>query len=253
MTDRNVKTLLGRVALVTGASRGIGRAVALALAEAGAHVVALARTQGALEELDDDIKSLGSQATLVPVDIKDFDALDRLGAAIHQRWGRLDVFVGNAGILGPLTPLAHCDPKSWDQVMAVNVTANYRLIRSLDLPLRMSDAGRVVLLSSGAGHRADFKPYWGPYAISKSAVDSLVRTYAAEPLNLTRVRVMAVNPGPLRTHMRAAAMPGEDPLDLETPEDLAPKLLQFCLPSSTETGRLYDFPTDRILSFQAPA
>jgi NAD(P)-dependent dehydrogenase (short-subunit alcohol dehydrogenase family) len=247
------KPLAGRVALVTGASRGIGRAVCLALGQAGAHVIALARTQGGLEALDDAIKGIGGAATLVPLDITDFDALDRLGAVIHERWGKLDVFVGNAGVLGPLTPIAHCDPKSWDTVMAVNVTANYRLIRSLDLPLRASDAGRVVLLSSGAGHRADFRPYWGPYAISKSAVDSLARTYAAETVNLTPVRVMAVNPGPLRTRMRATAMPGEDPETLKTPDDLAPKLLRFCLPSSTETGKLYDFPTDTIRSFQGPA
>lgn len=253
MTDSIQKPLDGRVALVTGASRGIGRAVALELAKAGAHVIALARTQGALEALDDEIKQSGAQATLVPLNITDFDALDRLGASIHQRWGKLDVFVGNAGVLGPLTPIAHCDPKAWDQVIAVNVTANYRLLRSLDLPLRTSDAGRVVLLSSAAGNRAEFRPYWGPYAISKSAVDSLVRTYAAETVNLTPVRVIAVNPGPLRTRMRAAAMPGEDPMELKTPEDLAPKLLQFCLPASSVTGKLYDFPTDRILNFQAPA
>ena len=244
--------LRGRVALVTGASRGIGRAVALDLAKAGAHVVALARTQGALEALDDAIKAIGGAATLVPVNITDFEALDRLGAALFERWGKLDVFVGNAGVLGPLTPIAHCDVKAWDNVIAVNVTANYRLIRSLDLLLRSSDAGRVALLSSGAGHRADFRPYWGPYAISKSAVDSLVRTYAAETINLTPIKVMAVNPGPLRTRMRAAAMPGEDPETLKTPEDLAPKILELCLPSWSETGKLYDFPTDRVLSFQAP-
>ena len=171
-------------------------------------MVALARTQGALEELDDAIKAVGSSATLVPCNIKDSAALDRLGQALHERWGKLDIFVGNAGMLGPLTPLAHLDPKQWDEVMAINVTANMRLIRSLDLPLRSSDAGRVVLITSGAGHRTDFKPYWGPYAISKSAVDSIVRTYAAETVSLTPVRVMAFNPGPLRTRMRAQAMPG---------------------------------------------
>ena len=216
--------------------------------------MATARTQGGLEALDDAIKqATGESATLVPLDITDFQALDRLGAVLHERWGKLDVFVGNAGVLGPLTPLAHCDPKAWDQVFAVNVTANYRLIRSLDLLLRASDAGRVVLLSSGAGHRADFRPYWGPYAISKGAVDSLVRTYAAETATMTPVKVMAVNPGPLRTRMRAAAMPGEDPDTLKSPDDLAPKILALCLPSWTATGKLYDFPTDSVLSFQAPA
>ena len=250
---RSDKPLEGRVALVTGASRGIGRAACVALAEAGAHVVALARTQGALEELDDAVKATGSSATLVPCDIKDYAALDRLGAALHERWGKLDIFVGNAGVLGPLTPLAHLDPKQWDNVIAVNVTANVRLVRSLDPLLRASDAGRVVLLSSGAGHRAEFKAFWGPYAISKSAVDSIVRTYAAETCALTPIKVMAVNPGPLRTRMRAQAMPGEDKMTLKTPEELAPKIVTLCLPSWVETGKLYDFPTDRVLHFQGPA
>ncbi len=247
------KPLDGRVALVTGASRGIGRATCVALAEAGAHIVALARTQGALEALDDAVQAAGSSATLVPCDIKDYAALDRLGAALHERWGKLDIFVGNAGVLGPLTPLAHLDPKQWDDVLAVNVTANVRLIRSLDPLLRASDAGRVVLLSSGAGHRTDFKAFWGPYAISKSAVDSIVRTYAAETNALTPIKVMAVNPGPLRTRMRAQAMPGEDKMTLRTPEDLAPKIVTLCLPAWDQTGALYDFPTDMVLHFQGPA
>ncbi|WP_026606418.1 SDR family NAD(P)-dependent oxidoreductase [Methylocapsa acidiphila] len=242
----------GRIALVTGASRGIGRAVALALARAGAHVVALARTQGALEELDDAIRAEGGEATLAPCDVRDFPALDLLGAAIFERWGKLDIFIGNAGVLGPVSPLAHVEPKQWEDVLAVNVTANWRLIRSLDPLLRAADAGRVVLISSGAGHRADYKPYWGPYAISKAAVDALARTYAAETVNVSAVKVMAVNPGPLRTHMRAKAMPGEDPTILRTPEELAPKLLALCAQDWPETGKLYDFPTDRLLSFQAP-
>ena len=145
------RPLENRIALVTGASRGIGRAVAVELARQGAHVIALARTQGGLEELDDEIRGLGGEATLVPCDLKDFDALDRLGAAIFERWGKLDMFVGNAALLGAISPLPHLDPKEWDKVMAVNVTANYRLIRSLDMLLRASDAGRVVLMSSGAG------------------------------------------------------------------------------------------------------
>jgi NAD(P)-dependent dehydrogenase (short-subunit alcohol dehydrogenase family) len=245
--------LSGRLALVTGASRGIGRAVALELARQGAHVIALARTQGALEQLDDEIRALGQEATLVPCDIKDYEALDRLGGAIFQRWGKLDIFVGNAGVLGPITPLAHLDPKQWDDVMAVNVTANWRLLRSLDALLRASDAGRVVLMSSGAGHKAQFSPYWGAYAASKAAVDALVRTYAAETANTSAVRVMAVNPGPLRTRMRAAAMPGEDPMTLKKPEDIAPGIAELCAPAWTQTGKLYDFPQDRVLSFQGPA
>jgi NAD(P)-dependent dehydrogenase (short-subunit alcohol dehydrogenase family) len=248
----SARDLGGRIALVTGASRGIGRAVALELARAGVHVVALARTQGALEELDDEIRRLGSEATLVPCDVKDYPALDRLGAAIYERWKKLDIFVGNAGILGPVTPLAHVDPKQWDDVFAVNVTANWRLIRSLDVLLRASDAGRVVLISSGAGHKERFNPYWGPYAASKAALDAIVRTYAAETVNVSSVKVMSTNPGPLRTRLRAQAMPGEDPETLRTPEDFAPKVLIMCRADWTETGKVYDFPKNRVLAFQAP-
>ncbi|MEJ0094795.1 MAG: SDR family NAD(P)-dependent oxidoreductase [Methylocella sp.] len=245
-------SLGGRIALVTGASRGIGRAVALELARAGAHIIALARTQGALEELDDAIRALGGEATLTPCDIKDFDALDRLGRAIYERWGKLDILIGNAGVLGPVTPLGHVEPRQWEDTFAVNVTANWRLIRSLDPLLRASEAGRAVFISAGAGYAADFAPYWGPYVASKAALDALVRTYAAETKNITAVRVMAVNPGPLRTRMRASAMPGEDPMSLRTPEDLAPKIVALCGPNWTQTGKLYDFPQDRVLSFVAP-
>jgi NAD(P)-dependent dehydrogenase (short-subunit alcohol dehydrogenase family) len=244
------KPLSDRIAVVTGASRGIGRAAALALAAAGAHVVALARTQGALEELDDEIRAQGSSATLVPVDLQDLDALDRLGAAIHERWGKLDVLLGNAGILGELAPITHVDQPLWDAVMRINVTANYRLIRSLDPLLRASDAGRAVFVSSGAAHKCT--AYWGPYSISKAALEALVRTYAAETVT-TPVRAMLVNPGPLRTDMRRAAMPGEDPTTLRTPEDLAPHIVRMCLPAWTDTGKLYDFPQDKMLSFQMPA
>jgi NAD(P)-dependent dehydrogenase (short-subunit alcohol dehydrogenase family) len=247
------KSLSGRIALVTGASRGIGRAVSLELARRGAHVIALARTQGGLEELDDAIRALGAEATLVPCDITDYPALDRLGAAIYERWKKLDIFVGNAGILGPLTPVSHCDPDKWEKLMAVNVTANYRLLRSLDPLLRASDAGRVVLLSSGAAQRADYKAFWGPYATSKAAVDAMLRSYAADVVNVSNVKAMSVNPGPLRTKMRAAAMPGEDPLTLRTPEEFAPRLVDLCAPDWTETGKIYDFPSNRVLSFQGPA
>lgn len=243
------KGLANRVAVVTGASRGIGRAVALELARAGAHVVALARTVGGLEELDDAIRAAGGAATLVPVDIKDFDALDRLGAALHERWGKLDVLFANAGVLGPITPIGHVDPTSWDDVMAVNVTANWRLLRSLDPLLRASDAGRAVFLSSGAAHKC--LAYWGPYSISKAAVEALARTYAAETAS-TAVRVTIVNPGPLRTAMRAAAMPGEDPMTLRTPEEIAPKLVPLVSPEWTQTGLIYDFPQDRLLTPQMP-
>lgn len=238
------RSLAGRVALVTGASRGIGRAAALALAGAGAHVVALARTQGALEELDDAVGAAGGTATLVPADLKDLDAIDRLGPALHARFGRLDVLVGNAGILGELAPLTHLDQGVWDAVMAVNVTANWRLLRALDPLLRASDAGRAVFVSSAAAHHC--RAYWGPYSVSKAALEALVRTYAAETAT-TPVRAMLVNPGPLRTAMRRTAMPGEDPLTLRTPEDLAPHLLRLAGPGWTDTGLIYDFPQDRVL------
>ncbi len=246
-----------RIVLVTGASRGVGRAAAIAFARSGAHVVALARTQGALEELDDEIGALrpgvASPATLIPMDLRDHAAIDGLGEALYRRWGRLDALVGNAGVLGLLTPLHHLDPKDWDDVMAVNITANWRLIRSLDPLLRRSAAGRVAFVTSGAASRADLRAYWGPYAISKAALDALARTYAAETLNTSNVRVMLVNPGPLRTAMRAKAMPGEDPATLRTPEEFAPKLVEICSPQWTETGKLYDFPSDAVLSFRGPA
>lgn len=240
----------GRVAVVTGASRGIGRAVALALAAEGAHVIALARTQGGLEELDDEIRAAGGAATLVPVDLTDYDALDRLGAAIHERWGKLDMLFGNAGLLGPLAPLGHLDQKSWDQVMAVNVTANWRLIRSLDPLLRASDAGRAVFVTSGAGHKAN--AYWGLYATSKAALDMLARTYAAETAT-TNVRVMLLSPGGIATRMRASAFPGEDPQTLPPPEAVVPLALKVLSPDWQETGKLVDLRAEGVLSYRPPA
>ena len=247
-----IQKLGGRVALVTGASRGIGRAVALELAWAGAHVIALARTQGALEALDDQIRLAGGSATLVPCDLKDFEALDRLRAAVEQRWGRLDILFGNAGVLGPLSALNHLEPDEWDHVMAVNVTANWRLIRSFDALLRASDAGRALFTTSGVAHRATMRAYWGLYATSKAALETLVRTYAAETEN-TGIKVMLVQPGALRTRMRANAMPGEDPLTLKTPEDLAPKVAAMCAADWNRSGLVYDFPSDRVLGYQGMA
>jgi len=242
-----------RIALVTGASRGIGRAMALGLARQGVHVVALARTQGALEELDDEIRGGGGQSTLVPCDLADHDALDRLGATLFERYGRLDILVGNGGVLGPLSPLAHVSPKDWDRVIAVNATANWRLVRSLDPLLRASEAGRALFITSGVAHRAQMRPYWGPYAVSKAALEALARTYAAETAATGEVKVMLANPGPLRTRMRALAMPGEDPQTLKTPEEFVEKILPLCSPDCRESGRLYDFPTDKLLSFTSPA
>lgn len=240
-------TLQGRVALVTGASRGIGRALAIALAREGAHVVALARGQGALEFLYDEIVGFGGQATIVPLDVTEFDSLDRLGACIHERWKKLDILVGNAGMLGSLAPLPHVDPPQWSRLLDVNVTANWRLIRAMDVLLRASDAGRAVFVTSGAAQR--IKPYWGPYSVTKAALNALARAYAAETQNTSQVKAMLANPGPLRTQMRAAAMPGEDPQTLRTPEDLAPKLVALCRPDWSETGKLYDFPTDSVVDF----
>ncbi|MEO8302052.1 MAG: SDR family NAD(P)-dependent oxidoreductase, partial [Rhizomicrobium sp.] len=199
------KILEGRIALVTGASRGIGRASAIALAKAGAHVILVARTVGGLEEADDEIQKAGGTATLVPMNLRDGDAIDRLGASIYERWGRLDAFLGNAGVLGQLTPLAHLEPKIFQEVMEVNVTANWRLIRSLDPLLRQSDAGRVLFVTSGAAKK--HTPYWGAYSASKAALESLVLTYAVE-CETTNIKVNLINPGPIRTAMRKKAMPG---------------------------------------------
>jgi NAD(P)-dependent dehydrogenase (short-subunit alcohol dehydrogenase family) len=187
----------------------------------------------------------------VPVNLKDLDALDRLGGAIHERWGKLDVLFGNAGILGELAPIAHIDQPVWDEVMAINVTANYRLIRSLDPLLRASDAGRAIFVTSGAAHKCT--AYWGVYSVSKAALEALVRTYAAETVT-TPVKAMLLNPGPLRTAMRRAAMPGEDPLTLKTPEDIAPHVVKLALPAWAETGKIYDFTQDgRVIEPQKPA
>jgi NAD(P)-dependent dehydrogenase (short-subunit alcohol dehydrogenase family) len=238
------KKLEGRVALVTGASRGIGRAIALKLAAEGAHVIATARTVGGLEELDDDIQAVGGSATLVPMDIKDFEGIDRLGTPIAGRWGKLDILVGNAGILGSLTPLQHLKPGTWDDLMAINVTANYRLIRSLEPLIRASDAGRAVFVTSGAAHKA--RAYWGGYAVSKAALEALVNTWAAE-LESTPTRINLLNPGPIATRMRRQAMPGEDQATLQTPEQLADAAIALCLPELTSTGAIFDFKDGTLI------
>jgi NAD(P)-dependent dehydrogenase (short-subunit alcohol dehydrogenase family) len=232
------RPLVGRIALVTGASRGIGAALALELAQAGAHVVAVARTVGGLEELDDAIRTAGGSATLVPLDLRDSDGIARLGAALNERYRRLDVLIGNAGIPGPSSPLGHVEPKAWEEVMAVNVTANWQLIRCMDPLLQLSDAGRVVFLTSGAAVNA--RAYRGPYSASKAALEVLARTYAAENLS-TRVRVNLFNPGPTRTRMRATVMPGEDPASLPAPEAVAQRILALCLPTFADTGKRFDF------------
>jgi len=232
--------LAGKVVLVTGASRGIGFAAAVEAARRGAHVVAVARTVGGLEELDDEIQDLGSAATLVPLDLRDGDAIDRLGAAIFERWGALDGLVGNAGQLGVLSPLPHVKPEDFDKVMAVNVTANFRLLRATDLLLRQSAAGRVVFVSSSSARSA--RPFWGLYAASKAAVDAMAKSYAGEVAQ-TKVKVNVFYPGAVRTAMRAKAMPGENPEVLPKPSDIAPKLIDLISPAVKESGRLFNIET----------
>ena len=232
------RTMEGRIALVTGASRGIGRAAALALAQAGAHVILVARTVGGLEEADDEIQKFGGTATLVPMNLRDSDAIDRLGASIYERWGRLDAFLGNAGVLGQLTPLAHLEPKTFQEVMEVNVTANWRLIRSLDPVLRQSDAGRVLFVTSGAARK--HTPFWGAYAVSKAALESLALTYAAE-CETSKIKVNLLNPGPMRTAMRRKAMPGEDPSLLPAPEDITPRVVEMLSPGYERNETIISF------------
>ncbi len=241
----------GRIALVTGASRGIGRALALGLARRGAHVVALARDVAALEALDDEIRAAGGEApTLVPVDLRDDPALNRLGRALGERWGRLDCFVASAGVLGPLTPVADLEPQALGTLLHINLVANQRLIHALDPLLRAAPAGRAILLSSSAAWRG--RPFWGGYAITKAALEAMGRAWAAEVAH-AGVCVTMVNPGATRTAMRAEAMPGEDPMTLPAPGELVEPLLSLLSPDFTETGRIYDFPTRTLQAFLPPA
>ena len=232
--------LVGKTALVTGASRGIGYAAAKAYAAAGAHVIAVARTVGGLEELDDEIKEAGGSATLVPLDLKDGEGIDRLGGAIYERWGKLDILLANAGILGSITPVGHISPKEFDDVMAINVTANWRLIRSLDQLLRQSTSGRALFISSSAVRKR--RPYWAAYSMSKAALEAMAVTYAKETKQ-TPIKTIIINPGPLRTAMRAKAVPGEDPSSLKTPADIAPHLVDLSVADLQRSGVLWDFPT----------
>lgn len=242
--------LSGRIALVTGASRGIGYHTAKQLAAAGAHVIAVARTVGGLEELDDEIKAAGGQATLVPLDLTDMAGIDRLGGSIHERWGKLDILVANAAILGVVAPIGHVEAKVFDKVMAVNVTATWRLIRSVDPLLRLSDAGRAVVVTSNAAHSA--RAFWAPYAASKAAVETLMRSWADETRNL-RLRVNAFDPGRTRTAMRAQAMPGENPETVPHPSEVAVHMLPLVDPALTRTGLIYQAREQRWVSYQQPA
>jgi NAD(P)-dependent dehydrogenase (short-subunit alcohol dehydrogenase family) len=233
------KPLKDRLAFVTGASRGIGRAVALALAKEGAHVVVTARTVGGLEELDDEIRAAGGKATLLPLDLRNGEKLDQIGPTLFQRWGKLDIFVSCAGILGPLSPLHHVTEDAWKAVLDTNLTANWRLIRTLDPLLKRSEAGRAVFATS-SGRASGKYAYWGPYAVSKAGLETLVKTYAQE-LSDTTVRANLVDPGGVRTQMRAKAFPGEDPNTLPTPEDVVPLFLELIAPACTENGRIVNF------------
>ncbi len=234
----------GKLALVTGASRGIGYHCALELASEGAHVIATARTVGGLEELDDDIRNDGGQATLVPHDLTDLDGIDRLGASVYERWGKLDILVGNAGILGGLSPVEHIDVKTFDKVFKLNVAANWRLMRSMSPLLRQSEAGRAVFMISDMQDVP--KPFWAVYQSSQAALKTLVQTWAAENLN-TSLRINLLNPGPVRTALRAEAMPGENKETLSHPSDVAKSLLPLVQSDQRETGRVFDY-----LSLQKP-
>lgn len=222
-----------RIAFVTGASRGIGAAVAKALAKAGVHVVACARTTGGLEALDDEIRQAGGSASLMPLDLLDLDAVDTIGPALLERFGRCDILIGNAGMLGTLGPVAHGDPKEWQRVFDLNVMTNFRLIRTLDPLLRASNAGRAVFTSSGMARKAE--AYWGAYATSKAALDMMVKVYAME-VEKTALRVNLVNPGPVDTAMLAQAFPGGFSGKASAPEDLAPLFVELASPACTRHG-----------------
>ena len=226
-----------RVALITGASRGIGAAVAKRFAAEGAHVVLVARTVGGLEEVDDEIKALGGSATLVPCDVSDFDRIDHLGPPLLERFGRLDIFVGNAAILGTMTPLAQYDADAWREVFDVNVHANWRLMRVVEPLLRLSDAGRAILVTSAAARQR--KAYWGAYAITKAALETMTQVWAAELAN-TEVRVNLLSPGATRTQMRAMAFPGEDPQTLKIPEDLSEAFLELASAACQRHGEMVE-------------
>jgi NAD(P)-dependent dehydrogenase (short-subunit alcohol dehydrogenase family) len=231
-----------RIALVTGASRGIGRASAIALAASGCHVLLSARTAGALEEVDDEIRAAGGSASIVKLNLAHGDKVDALGPSLYPRWDRLDVLVAAGGILGRLGPLAHLPNEEWDQVLAVNLTANWRLIRSLDPLLRQAEAGRAVFVSSSSSHSA--RPFWGLYAATKAALETMVKSYASE-LSTTQVKANVFWPGAVRTGMRAKAMPGENPDSLPHPRDVVAKLVDMVTPAWTDTRMIYDLEKDQ--------
>ncbi|TAL30317.1 MAG: SDR family NAD(P)-dependent oxidoreductase [Alphaproteobacteria bacterium] len=233
--DQGHRRLQGRTALITGASRGIGAAVAKAYAAEGAHVILLARTQGGLEETDDAIRAAGGSATLMPFDLSETKKLDAIGPAITERFKRLDILVGNAAMFGGLSPVAQSDPKIFEEIFRVNFFANYRLIRALDPLLRASDAGRAIFVTSGAAHLAE--PYWGAYAASKAALERMVYAYAAETA-YSPLKVNILDPGIVRTNMRREAFPGEDPSKLPAPESVVERFIELAAPGYAGTGKI---------------
>ena len=237
------KQLDGKVAVVTGASRGIGYEFAKALAGQGAHIIAVARTTGGLEELDDEINSLGSSATLVPINLRDFPAIDRLGAAIHERWGKLDILVGNAGMLGGLSPLGHYKPQVFQDVLALNLTANWRLIRSLDPLLKQADFARAIFLTSGAARNCN--AYWGPYAASKAGLDAMIKVYAKE-CQVTNIRANLLSPGLVASNMQAEAFPGKNPEELTSPAEIAAAALPMCFQSNEANGEIFQYEDGKV-------
>lgn len=226
--------LSGRRALVTGASRGIGRAVALRFAAEGADLVLVARTEAGLMEVDDAVRQYGRSAALVPADLTNLDVIDRMGAAIYERWGHLDILVGAAAELGILTPIAEVTPQMWERVLTLNLTANWRLIRSLDPLLRAAPAGRAIFVTAAESRGV---AYWGPYAVAKAGLEAMVRVYAAEVAK-TRLRVNLIDPGPARTRLRASAFPGEDPSRVPPPEALTDAFVALAEPACRHHGAL---------------
>jgi NAD(P)-dependent dehydrogenase (short-subunit alcohol dehydrogenase family) len=234
--------LAGKTALITGASRGIGAAVARRFAVEGAHVVLVARTPGGLEEIDDAIRAHGGTATLVPLDLRDFARIDELAAALYQRYGRLDLLVGNAAEFGHMAPLGHTDPQRWDAIIALNLTANWRLIRAMDPLLRLAPAGRAIFVTSRLGR--DAPPYYGPYAVAKAGLETLVRSYAGEVAARTNIRANLIDPGIARTRLRAAIFPGEDPASVPPPERVTDAFLALAVPGCTRNGEIVTVTAD---------
>jgi NAD(P)-dependent dehydrogenase (short-subunit alcohol dehydrogenase family) len=228
--------LKDRIALITGASRGIGRATARLFAREGAHVLLLARHQKTLETVDDEIKAEGGKASIIPLDLEDGPMIDSLGPSLYSRFGKLDTLVGNAGVLGGLRPLTHIPSDVWERVLAVNLTANWRLIRTLDPLLRRSDAGRVIFVTSPRA-AAQGRAYWAPYSVSKAGLETLAKTYANETAD-SAIRVNLVDPGATATAMRAEAFPGENQETLNKPAAVAEVILRLALPDYTESGEI---------------